>query len=287
MLPIAVLMAQFASDPTVDEIITSGTNVVTIIRGATIKAATIGGSPDGFNHTLDIQEFTLGQGVRLDPHWPSAGGTYLSAHRELFRWHTVIPPISSVPLFAIRRHRFADIKLADFADATTDFRKRLAAIWASQQPLLIYGPTGSGKSTALMAILQELCREERLGILEEFPELPRLSGHWFSLQCCPPSRSGSRGISMRDLFVEALRLRPDRLVLGEIRSEEAGQVFCEAITSGHSGCLSTIHARDKSDLLERFRNFSKDLAGGFSGKQVWGLGVVRGEPPRLADLHPI
>lgn len=131
----------------------------------------------------------------------------------------------------------------DAADGGEDLPQALRAALARRDNLLIAGATGSGKTTLLASLLAELGTTERLVCLEDTPELPELGPHQLGLH----TRAGH---SLRSLLRLALRLRPDRLVIGEVRGAEAFDLL-QAMATGHRGCLGTIHARDPAGALAR------------------------------------
>jgi pilus assembly protein CpaF len=125
--------------------------------------------------------------------------------------------------------------------------------------MVIVGPTGSGKSSLLAALLTS-AKDERIVILESLPELPRLSSLWVRLAARGANLEGMGAFSLAQLLVEALRLRPDRLVIGEVRGPEAG-VLADALATGHAGVAATLHAGCDSSALARLRRWDEQFQG--------------------------
>lgn len=196
-----------------------------------------------------LQELAEREGVRLDPVQGAAGGT-LDEGR--IRWHAVLPPLSrDGPLASFRRHRFDTLTVEDFA-ADDDGKATLASLRlavARRRPLLIVGPTGAGKTTLLAALLQEV-GDDRIVVIEALPELPRFGPRTIRLAGRAAGLEGTGAVDLSRLVREALRLRPDRLVLGEIRGPEA-RAFLEMCGTGHGGVIATLHAGSVEEARER------------------------------------
>jgi pilus assembly protein CpaF len=123
----------------------------------------------------------------------------------------------------------------------------------SRLNILISGGTGSGKTTLLNAMSQMIDPTERIVTIEDAAELQLQQPHVVRLETRPPNLEGRGEISMRDLLKNALRMRPDRIILGEIRSSEALDML-QAMNTGHDGSLSTIHANRPREALTRLEN---------------------------------
>ncbi len=239
-------------------------------------------------HFIDcLQDFCFRQNIRLDPYKPAAGGWY---GKENLRWHILLPPLSrSGPLLSLRRHRFQLLTLDDF-DCDKSHAEILQHIMSEKESLLICGPTGSGKTTFLHSLLETYCREDRLIVIESLAELPLRRANWIGLQTTHENIQGKGGFGLSYLFSQALRLRPDRFVLGEIRTEEA-ELFFELEATGHGGCLATIHSSSIEDLKARFLALvSKDyLKMAFSSreKSMWAVFLERAARPKIKNLKKL
>jgi pilus assembly protein CpaF len=292
----------FFVDQQVDELLINSARSVAIVAGERVQ---VGRSPFGSGqemlHWLTL--FAREEGVRLDPICGSAGGmvapqrlTQVWNDAGQLRWHALLPPLSQDgPLLALRRHRFGVISLTNFG-GTDDVKGQLSRAMGSRRSLLIAGPTGSGKSTLLVALLAAHASQERVLILESVAEIPSLFPTWVRLLERLPNLEGVGAVSLDRLLKESLRLRPDRLVLGEIRGSEA-QPFFNALLSGHDGAMATIHAGTVHEARHRFGTLASNHGGcqgepldskfAVLGEASAGLDVVlmkRGNPPIIAGF---
>jgi pilus assembly protein CpaF len=235
-------------DNQVDEVLVNGIRSLEVIRA---NKRVVSASPfsDVSDLVRKIQEFAFSRDMRLDPFSPAAGGIF--GNNE-FRWHALIPPACpDSALFSMRRHRFAHLMLSDFSFAA-DTENQLRSLFKSGRPVLICGPTGSGKTSLLTCLLREYASSERVFILESVMEMPMSGDCWARLIAKNPGRDGHGGITLEFLFAESLRLRPDRIVVGELRSREM-VVFASSLSAGHRGVASTLHAMSIADVRARFK----------------------------------
>src|SRR5947207_15186434 len=119
--------------------------------------------------------------------------------------------------------------------------------------ILVSGGTGSGKTTLLNALSQFIDHNERIVTIEDAAELQLQQPHVVSLETRPPSLEGTGQVTQRDLLWNALRMRPDRIIVGEVRSAEAFDML-QAMNTGHDGSISTVHANSARDALTRIEN---------------------------------
>jgi pilus assembly protein CpaF len=241
-------LENFFLDDQVDEVLVNGTRSLEIV-GADGRIVRRSPYSDVTDLIRKIQEFAFSQDMRLDPFSPAAGG--ILGEREM-RWHAVIPPACpNSALFSLRRHRFDSLKLTDFYFAPeTEFQIR--NLFQTRRPLLICGPTGSGKTSLLTCLLREYCRDERVFILESIKEMPLSGDCWARLTSKGPGRDGRGALTLEYLFSESLRLRPDRIVIGELRHREIVS-FASSLSAGHRGVASTLHASSVADVRLRFK----------------------------------
>jgi pilus assembly protein CpaF len=157
----------------------------------------------------------------------------------------------------VRRFRFNHLFLGNFEWAK-GCRDALDRQIIGGGTVLVSGPCGSGKSSLVAAILREYFFESRMVIIETFEELSGISPSFINMVARPPNLSGSGGICSAWLFKEALRIRPDGLVIGEIRGAEAAP-FLSASASGHAGCLATVHAGSCESAVARLIGLSAPL----------------------------
>jgi pilus assembly protein CpaF len=166
----------------------------------------------------------------------------------------VIPPLSlSGPLITIRK--FANkrldlqemVRLGTVQEETVDFLQRCIG---AQLNILICGGTGTGKTTLLNALSQAISDSERIVTIEDAAELQLKQAHVLRLEGRPKNIEGQGEISIRDLVRNALRMRPDRIIVGEVRGPEALDML-QAMNTGHDGSLTTVHANAPRDALAR------------------------------------
>ena len=194
------------------------------------------------------------------------------------RANLVIAPVGG-PCLSIRRHRqelralYGDAGSWVAGGGMSEVMGQLFARAVNARcNFLIAGATGSGKSTLLASLLAKVPGRERLVVIEDTQELPIAPDrHVVRLQCVHDSRgasSGRRRIDLADLVVNALRMRPDRLVVGEIRTPREAYVTVEALNTGHPGSGSTIHADSAADALGRLEMLIRREHGGFTATDV-------------------
>ena len=172
------------------------------------------------------------------------------------RIEAILPPAApDGPCVSIRRFFKETLtveRLVGFGALTPDVATTLQALVVSKLNILIAGGTGSGKTSMLNALSSFIPEGERVVVIEDSRELQLQRQHICMLEARPPDPKGRGEVTIRDLFRATLRLRPDRIVVGEIRSGEALDLI-QAMTSGHGGCMSTLHAtypRDTTSRLE-------------------------------------
>lgn len=291
-------------DKSVTELLLKGYQTLSVVTPLSLKEE-VNPFPNNHSFVSWVQSLARSTGVRLDPVQGSGGGQiFLSdgSHPPeqiplCLRWHCVLPPISiEGPILSLRRHRFHAIKLCDFKSYNR-FKQDINTMWHEVKGLLIAGPTGSGKTTFLSALLQEYATSERLVILETLHELPVISPHSVHLCERPPSIEGNGAVGLDRLIIESLRLRPDRLVFGEIRGHEA-KGFCEALMMGHGAAVSTIHASSDQEACYRlfsladtygYRRTSRASQASHEAHHL-AIGVIvlrRGNPPEIIQVKQI
>jgi len=170
------------------------------------------------------------------------------------RVNAVVPPLSlSGPLVTIRKFQHRRFYLDDLVRAgtlseqATDFLHRCVS---AQLNMLISGGTGTGKTTLLNALSEAISGDERIVTIEDAAELRLRQEHVLRLESRPKNIEGEGAISIRDLVRNSLRMRPDRIIVGEVRGAEALDML-QAMNTGHDGSLSTIHCNSPRDALMR------------------------------------
>ncbi|WP_297564863.1 TadA family conjugal transfer-associated ATPase [uncultured Arcanobacterium sp.] len=189
-------------------------------------------------------------GQRLDDASPIVDGTFASG----IRLHAVLPPIAAEgTLISLRKHRQQRLELGDLLANNSihpQLEKLLRQLVAQRANVIISGATGAGKTTFLNAMLSLVPAEERILIIEEAAELRPAHPHVVHLQVRHANVQGAGAISMSSLVRAAMRMRPDRLVLGECRGAEVRDVL-GALNTGHEGGWATIHANSAVDVPAR------------------------------------
>src|SRR2546428_5742116 len=175
------------------------------------------------------------------------------------RVHAVIPPISLVgPVLTIRRFTATPLGPDDLVRNGTATREVIDALVSSvreRKSLLVSGGTSSGKTTTLNALAFAIGERERIVTIEDAAELRLPQPNVVALETRPPSVEGSGAIDVRSLLRAALRMRPDRIVVGEVRGGEALDML-QAMTTGHDGSLSTVHAGSAEEALRRIETLA-------------------------------
>ena len=175
------------------------------------------------------------------------------------RIEAVLPPAAPEgPCVSIRRFFKETLtvdRLIGFGAMDEDTAAALHALVVSKLNILIAGGTGSGKTSMLNALSSFIPEGERVVVIEDSRELQLQRRHVVTLEARPADAKGRGAVTIRDLFRATLRLRPDRIVVGEIRGGEALDLI-QAMTSGHGGCLSTLHATYPRDTLSRLETMA-------------------------------
>jgi pilus assembly protein CpaF len=229
-------LGPFVGDPDVTDVFANGAGAVWVDRGA---------GPVATNLVLDEHRLRA-LAVRLI----ALGGRHVDEASPLvdvrldggIRVHAVLPPISpSGTLLSIRLPSIAQISVDDL---------RLIALVAARTNLLITGAAGSGKTTLLSALLSLASPAERIVAIEDVAELRVDHPHFVSLEARQSNIEGAGEVSLTRLLREALRMRPDRLVLGECRGAEVRELL-SALNTGHDGGAGTLHANSLDDVPAR------------------------------------
>src|SRR5256712_4947391 len=173
------------------------------------------------------------------------------------RVNVVIPPVApKSPTITIRKFRADKLKMTDLVNATSiteDMVEFLKACVEIKLNILISGGTGTGKTTFLNALSAFIPESERILTIEDPVEIKLQQPHVVSLEARPANIDGKGEIAQRDLLKNTLRMRPDRIIIGEIRGAEAFDML-NAMNTGHEGSLSTVHANSPRDALARVEN---------------------------------
>jgi pilus assembly protein CpaF len=243
--PIERLLA----DDSVTEIMVNGPFDIWVERQGRLYQTTVRFNDDSHLRRI-INKMVAQVGRRIDESSPMVDARLPDGSRV----NAVIPPLSlSGPLITIRK--FANkrldlremIRLGTLSEETVDFLQRCIA---AELNILISGGTGTGKTTLLNALSQAVPDSERIVTIEDAAELQLKQAHVLRLEGRPKNIEGQGEISIRDLVRNALRMRPDRIIVGEVRGAEALDML-QAMNTGHDGSLTTVHANAPRDALAR------------------------------------
>jgi pilus assembly protein CpaF len=173
------------------------------------------------------------------------------------RVNVVVPPASprgaTITLRKFARQRLRADDLISIGTVTPDAMRFLRAAVQARLNILVAGGTGSGKTTLLNVLSSCIEEDERIVTVEDPLELQLQQPHVVALEARPPGLEGTRQIAQRDLVRNALRMRPDRIIVGEVRGAEAFDML-QAMNTGHDGSISTVHANSPRDALSRVEN---------------------------------
>ncbi len=231
-------------DPTVDEIMVNGSRGTFVERAGRLEAVPMHLDDVGIRRLIDRILAPLA--LRIDQASPIVDARLADGSRL----HAVIPPLAiDGPCLTIRRFGARDLTLDAFGldEAGQEAVRVLITRGAN---VVVAGGTGSGKTTLLNALGGLLASEERIVTIEETAELRLPQPHVVRLEARPANAEGAGAVSVRELVRAALRMRPDRLVVGEVRGAEALDLI-QALNTGHDGSISTVHANRPVDALRR------------------------------------
>jgi pilus assembly protein CpaF len=166
---------------------------------------------------------------------------------------TAAGPLVTVRKFATIGHTWDELEAVGAVPAAA--RQLLCHAVAERRAIVCCGRTGTGKTTMLGLLLGEVTDAERVVVVEDAPELQPRCPHVVRLETRPPGAEADAGVDFRDLIRQALRMRPDRIVVGEVRGAELVDVL-QALATGHEGCMTTIHARAADEALVRMEGMA-------------------------------
>jgi pilus assembly protein CpaF len=247
-------LEQLLADPAVTEVMVNGADAVYVERGGRIEPTEVRFASEGALRDA-IERILAPLGRRVDELSPMADARLADGSRV----NVVIPPLSvDGPALSIRRFTAArpgPDELVASGTLTAELRDLLAAAVRARRSILISGGTGAGKTTLLNALSAYIGPGERVITIEDAAELRLRQDHVVRLESRPPSVEGRGEVTIRDLLRNALRMRPDRIVIGEVRGHEALDLVT-ALNTGHDGALSTLHANSPPDALRRLETLA-------------------------------
>jgi pilus assembly protein CpaF len=237
------------ADPSVDEVMVNGPGSVYVERDGRLERAGVEFAGEAeLMHAIERVLAPLGR--RVDEAAPLCDARLADGSRV----NVVIPPLSlSGPCLTIRRFRREGFSLRDLVARGTlppPAAELLAVCVAARASILVSGGTGSGKTTTLNALSGAIPGEERIVTIEDAAELRLRQRHVVRLEARPANLEGRGEVTIRQLVRNALRMRPDRIVVGEVRGAEALDML-QALNTGHDGSLTTVHANSPADALRR------------------------------------
>ena len=270
--PIEPLLA----DPEVTEVMVNGADEVFVERGGQLTRTEVRFNDDKhLRHVIDRIVSSVGR--RVDESSPMVDARLPDGSRV----NVILPPLSlKGPVMTIRKFPEQPLLMADLvqigslSQATADF---LRACVEGKLNVLVSGGTGTGKTTVLNAVSQFIPARERIVSIEDAAELQLNQPHVIPLETRPPNAEGSGQVTIRDLVKNALRMRPDRIIVGEVRGPEALDML-QAMNTGHEGSLTTVHANSPRDALSRLETMIL-----MSGLEL-GLRAVREQVGSALDL---
>lgn len=241
-------------DPAVDEVMVNGPGTVWVERGGRLEATDVRfGSSAELRDTVERILAPLGR--RVDEAEPLCDARLPDGSRV----NVVIPPLApDGPIVTVRRFHPRGLSAEDLVAAGTwepPLRDLLARAVRARLSVLISGGTGSGKTTTLDVLSSFIAAEERIVTIEDTLELRLRQPHVVRLEARPASVEGRGEVTIRRLVRNALRMRPDRIVVGEVRGGEALDMLA-AMTTGHDGSLSTVHAGSPEEALRRLETLA-------------------------------
>lgn len=239
----------YMHDPDVSDILVNGPFEVYVERNGRLHETNTVFADD--EHLMQIISRIVARvGRRIDENSPMVDARLPDGSRV----NAIIPPLAlSGPVLSIRRFGHQPLQIDDlmqFGSVCEEIVSFLNAAVEGRINVMISGGTGSGKTTLLNSLSRFIPTTERLVTIEDSAELILQRKHVVSLETRPRSAEGSGEVSQRDLVRNALRMRPDRILLGEVRGAEALDML-QAMNTGHEGSLTTIHANDTQDALSR------------------------------------
>jgi pilus assembly protein CpaF len=239
-------------DPTISDILVNRYNKVYVERAGKLEPTGLSFKDDA--HLMQIIDRIVSRvGRRVDESSPMVDARLPDGSRV----NAIIPPLAiDGPCLSIRRFGRDPItgrNMVENKSLTEPMLELLAAMVKGRMNLLISGGTGAGKTTLLNVLSGYIPNSERIVTIEDAAELQMKQEHVVRLETRPPNIEGKGAVRQRQLVINSLRMRPDRIVIGEVRGEEAFDML-QAMNTGHEGSLTTIHANTQRDALARLEN---------------------------------
>jgi pilus assembly protein CpaF len=240
------------NDPSISDILVNDKDHVFIERRGILQRVTVSFRDD--RHLLQIIDRIVSRvGRRVDESSPMVDARLPDGSRV----NAIIPPLTlDGPALSIRRFGtgpLAPSQLVELKSISAEMLETLAAAVRARISILISGGTGAGKTTLLNILSQYIPKNERLVTIEDAAELQLAMENIVRCETRPPNIEGQGAVRQRQLLINSLRMRPDRIIIGEVRGEEAFDML-QAMNTGHEGSMTTIHANTPRDALTRLES---------------------------------
>lgn len=237
------------ADPDISEIMVNGYKRVYVERRGRIELSNVVFADN--THVMNIiNRIVSSVGRRIDESSPMVDARL----KDGSRFNAVIPPVSLVgPSMTIRKfskNPFTSTDLVKFNSFSPKMASFMEACVKSRINIIVSGGTGSGKTTLLNVLSSSIPNNERIVTIEDAAELQLAQDHVVTMESRPPNLEGAGEITIRDLVRNSLRMRPDRIIVGEVRSGETLDML-QAMNTGHDGSLTTAHANSPRELISR------------------------------------
>jgi pilus assembly protein CpaF len=241
-------------DPTVSDILVNTCDTVYVERRGILEKTNIVFKDD--THLMHIiDKIVSAVGRRIDESSPMVDARLKDGSRV----NIIIPPLAvDGPILSIRRFGSTPLGPDDLIRKramTPQMMETLKGAVRARMNIVVSGGTGAGKTTLLNVLSSFISEQERIVTIEDSAELQLKQDHVVRLECRPPNVEGKGAVRQRELVINALRMRPDRIVLGEVRGEEALDML-QAMNTGHDGSLTTIHANNPREAISRIETMA-------------------------------
>jgi len=241
-------------DRTINDILVNSHKEVYVERAGVLEHTNVSFKDDAhLMHIID--KIVTGVGRRVDESSPMVDARLADGSRV----NVIIPPLAiDGPVLSIRRFGTVPLEAEDLVankSLTPQMLELLRGAVGARINVVISGGTGAGKTTLLNVLSSFISEKERIVTIEDSAELQLKQEHVVRLECRPPNVEGKGGVRQRELMINALRMRPDRIVMGEVRGEEALDML-QAMNTGHDGSITTVHANSPRDAIARMETMA-------------------------------
>jgi len=237
------------ADPEITDIMVNNKNEIFVERFGKIEMTSKKFISNEQVRTI-IERIIAPIGRRIDESVPMVDARLADGSRV----NAIISPLSltgpTLTIRKFRKERYKTVDLINLGALTLEMADFIRACVFCRKNMIVSGGTGSGKTTVLNALSENIPDDERIVTLEDAAELKLNQRHWVRLESRPPNIEGKGAITIRDLFRNTLRMRPDRIIVGECRGTESLDML-QAMNTGHDGSMTTIHANSTFDVLSR------------------------------------